>query len=154
MGYVRTKYGIYGVKELKKELKKELSDKIDSLAYDYEPEHLPSLKDFNIHVSVKNDEFVYEVSYSGSSEKYYGHLEIDENLGKVIKQSGAVEDLCDWIVFKSDGKIKALYKTWDIAVQCEGNHVLAFDEAYGAIETDKGLTYAAKLNKKGDWELL
>ena len=155
MKYIRTKFGIYGVKELEKQLKEELSDKIDSLAYDYEPEYLPSLNDFNIHVSVKNDELVYEVSYSGPSEKYYGHLEIDENLGKVINQSDNAEELFDWVVFKSNGKINRMYVTWDMAVQGEGgNGIFRFDEVYGAIETDKGLTYVAKMDKRGDFQFL
>lgn len=73
-------------------------------------------------------------------------------LGK-LKEADTIEELFDWLVFKRDGKIMVLYETWDLAAQGEGQGVLRFDEVYGAIETDKGLIYVAKLNK-GEFELL
>lgn len=78
---------------------------------------------------------------------------------KPIKQADTVEELCDWLVFKLNGEIKALYKSWDIALQCEGNHIAIYKDIYGAIDTDEGLIYKAKMkgflpNGEIDWELL
>jgi len=71
-----------------------------------------------------------------------------------VKQSDNIEELFDWLVFKKEGTIMALYQNYDIAVQCEGNHVLAFDEVIGAIETKTGLIYCAKMDKEGGWKML
>ena len=72
----------------------------------------------------------------------------------VLKQADTIEELCDWIVFKLNGKIKALYDNYDTAILCEGNHIAIYEDIYCAIETDKGLIYVAKMNENGELELL
>lgn len=155
MEYFRTKDGVYGVKELEKQLKKELSDKIDSLAYDYEPELLPSLEDFDIRISVENDELVYEVSYSGPSEKYYGHLEIGENLGKIINQANTIEEVCDeCVIIDNNHELPYTRPTGFDDLPKDARAPWFIGEVLGAIWTEWGLKYVAKLNEKGEWELL
>ena len=70
-------------------------------------------------------------------------------LVQIIKESDKLEDLCDEFVlvgadthrFQSLNFLKNCYSPnlWDI---------------YGAIWTDKGLIYVAKLNKNGELELV
>ena len=70
------------------------------------------------------------------------------SLRKITKIADTIEELCDWFVVIRDSEyILASYsdmKNW-------------FDssrEKYGAIWTDKGLIYVAKMNDKGVLELL
>ena len=70
----------------------------------------------------------------------------------IIKQADTIEELCDEFVIEHNGKMCVFAKKyketlWDIWV--EKSKVI-----YGAIWTDKGLIYVAKLNDKGEWELL
>lgn len=67
---------------------------------------------------------------------------------EVIKQAETIEELCDeFVVIRDNEYILVSYsdmKDW-------------FDssrEKYGAIWTDKGLIYVAKMNEKGELELL
>ena len=76
------------------------------------------------------------------------------NQEDVIKIADTIEELCDWLVFRLNGKIKVLYEDLDTALQVEGNDILIYKEIYGALDTDKGLIYVAKMNDKGELELL
>lgn len=67
---------------------------------------------------------------------------------EVVKETDTIEELCDAFVYVSKE---------------DGNHMFhmngkprysKFDDIYGAIWTDKGLIYVAKINEKGVWELL
>ena len=65
---------------------------------------------------------------------------------EIIKQADAIKELCDEFVMISDGKHKL-----DIGCHSYGDEKI---QIYGAIWTDKGLIYVAKMNKKGELELL
>lgn len=71
----------------------------------------------------------------------------------IIKQADTIEELCDWFVLRKDGKIYQIYAKEEYAVADLGQYTLAF-EWYYAIDTDKGLIYVAKMNDKGELELL
>lgn len=74
----------------------------------------------------------------------------------VVKQADTIEELCDGYVVIDKGNYKTLVD----------NRQLAYDylrgvegwcktkEVFGAIWTDKGLIYVAKMNEKGELELL
>lgn len=89
---------------------------------------------------------------------------------EVLKETNTIEELCDefigvmengngahiwyddeylsitgWETTEELSKLKYEYAKANLSL----NQIL-----YGAIWTDKGLTYVAKLNKKGQWELL
>lgn len=65
---------------------------------------------------------------------------------EVLKQADTIKELCDEFVMISDGKHKL-----DIGCHSYGDKKI---QIYGAIWTDKGLIYVAKMNKKGELELL
>lgn len=69
------------------------------------------------------------------------------------KVADTIEELCDWFVLKIDGKLKICYDNLDNAFACEGNDIGRY-EIYGALDTDKGLIYVAKMNESGVLELL
>ena len=103
-------------------------------------------------------------------EEWFKPLENDmvyipnEGLNKILNQADTIEELCDefvWAKHLDDLVFRNLYKKIDIQ-----NKVLIGDdnklhyqprnelEIYGAIWTDKGLIYVAKMNGKGELELL
>lgn len=71
----------------------------------------------------------------------------------IIKESDDIEELCDEIVF-FDNENKPHYKTQEPeSIWLLGASLYANSLRFG-IFTDKGLIYVAKLNDKGEWELL
>ena len=76
----------------------------------------------------------------------------------LIKQADNIKELCDdfvvchsevndglpFICPKRDGLLENMFKLW----------IYYKIFPYGAIWTDKGLIYVAKLNEKGNWELI
>jgi len=75
----------------------------------------------------------------------------------VIKEADNIEELCDGIcAIERNGKLKVPYvgkTTQDLKVIID---LIDKDnyEVYGAIWTDKGLQFVAKMNEKGVFELL
>ena len=65
-----------------------------------------------------------------------------------IKYAPTIEELIDTYVIVNKGSVPYTErKKWDIILsEC--------DKVYGAVGTDKGLIYIAKLNKDGELELL
>lgn len=65
----------------------------------------------------------------------------------VFKQADAIEELCDEFVVEDTQGLH--YRTYDFkGLENTGNKIC------GAIWTDKGLIYVAKMNDKGELELL
>ena len=65
---------------------------------------------------------------------------------KIIKQADTIEELCDEFVVEDRDEF-AIFHNLKLAKQTKGI-------VYGAIWTDKGLIYVAKMNEKGELELL
>lgn len=128
--YIRTKDGvIYDTKELIKKFKKaetmkEMSEEEYTLAH-----------------KIYNNDF--------------------DNFGwkrRFDKESDTIEELCDEYVVKHINSLtpmlidKFTISLKDIKTQYSGND--NFEYIYGAIWTDKGLIYVAKMNNKGELELI
>lgn len=73
---------------------------------------------------------------------------------KQFKQADTIEDLCDEFVAVNDSMDLPILDSFEniCLLLTTKNH--KNDDVYGAIWTDKGLIYVAKMNKKGDLELL
>ena len=82
----------------------------------------------------------------------------------ILKQANNIEELCDEFVAitydnnhilyddeVSDWKTREEYSKLKFEV---AKGFVGKDTIYGAIWTDKGLIYVAKMNDKGEWELL
>ena len=65
-----------------------------------------------------------------------------------VRQADTIEELIDTYVIVNEGGVPYTErKIWDIILsEC--------DEVYGAISTNKGLIYVAKINEEGELELL
>ena len=108
---------------------------------------------------IRTKDGIYEV------EEWFKPLENDmvyipnEGLNKILKQADTIEELCDRFVieYKQHNEQRIL-KTY-IKVErnflrdkmYKLNHI---QNLYGAVWTDKGLIYVAKMNDKGELELL
>ena len=74
----------------------------------------------------------------------------------VIKQADTIEELCDEFVWVSvNGEYhNRKANTYGLETSKMHRNSLQIKEIYGAIWTDKGLIYVAKMNEKGELELL
>lgn len=93
-----------------------------------------------------------------------------EGLNKIIAQADTIEELCDefvdtselkttntggWLYDEFNAKNKCLvYYEDDERKTMPLNEFDDLSKIYGAIWTDKGLIYVAKMNEKGELELL
>ena len=69
---------------------------------------------------------------------------------KIIAQADTIEELCDEFVdVNKTGHCISSFKTFKALLEDKNNH-----NFYGAIWTDKGLIYVAKMNDEGELELL
>lgn len=136
MKYIRTKDGIFEVLEIYTYTKKKLGVIIESLG-----------------CKTENENELKTIFY-----------------GDVLKQANTIEELCDVIVCNE----KLFYPltsnregnefNWEEIISCSHNAACNADykgkaedlyfNIYGAIWTDKGLIYVAKVNEKGEWELI
>ena len=80
--------------------------------------------------------------------------------GIVEKQADTIEELCDEFVFHTlDGYEQHFLSQGHLEDVLSNNNIdlqdyLSCREIYGAIWTDNGLTYVARMNEKGELELL
>ena len=79
----------------------------------------------------------------------YGH-------GEIIKQADTIEELCDEFMFIDEffkREHRLAYSLENALARCK-YHDVDITTLRGAIWTDKGLIYVAKMNDKGELELL
>lgn len=85
---------------------------------------------------------IVEYNYLGDG------LDLAVNYEAIKKQADTIEELCDEFVYCHDiiteDYVKEILESKDYICK----------EIYGAIWTDKGLNYVAKMNGKGELELL
>ena len=73
-----------------------------------------------------------------------------EKVTRKLEQADTIEELCDEFVVWVGKECKAILPNYENAKMSYYN----LTEIYGAIWTDKGLIYVAKMNEKGELELL
>ena len=91
------------------------------------------------------------LTYNGDA-CYINNETISHNK-QVIKEADTIEELCDiCILLNNDGKIDSgSLVDYDYASRIVKAYNII---GYGAIQTDAGLIYVAKMNDKGELELL
>ena len=72
---------------------------------------------------------------------------------EILKQADTIEELCDCFIgiYKDEEEIEDKEIAYFLSILAD---MKCFKEIYGAIWTDKGLIYVAKMNEKGELELL
>ena len=75
-----------------------------------------------------------------------------------VKVADTIEELCDFYVIWLKNRELPLFEKIQKGVRPYPSYFeigeCSFDKGYGAIFTDKGLIYVAKMNEKGELELL
>ncbi len=80
--------------------------------------------------------------------------EVSSGLIEVIKQADTIEELCDeFVIIFPDGTWET-YNMFGVLEDCLKMDYYKGCKYYGAIWTDKGLIYVAKMNDNGELELL
>lgn len=96
------------------------------------------------------------IEYDGKG----GHSMDNWYLKDIIKQADTIEELCDEFVYKyKNPYYKEAQETYELVKMSLENMKATMEMTsgatfYGAIWTDKGLIYVAKMNEKGELELL
>ena len=117
---------------------------------------------------------VYEVTEDLVINKF-GHLAKKDDpfvtiagVGEIVNQSDSIEELCDEFDWKWNKELfpySTVCQHWRFAglgdlkrsireEQTYGHYLNEDYEVYGAIWTDKGLIYVAKMNWEGEFKLL
>lgn len=72
-----------------------------------------------------------------------------------IREAKTIEELCDEFVLHNDNTTKLwLYEPYDLINEYLREGINHRYTIYGAIWTDKGLIYVAKMNESGELELI
>ena len=106
--------------------------------------------ELNINEQAKKENVV-NYFYTRDNELKCNLLFDKEDL-KQFKQADTIEELCDEFVYSDNSFKNVLYKSLEpvkTLIKLRNNC-----NVYGAIWTDKGLIYVAKMNKRGELELL
>ena len=73
----------------------------------------------------------------------------------IIKQADSIEELCDRFVIVRNGEGADFWKDFDAMKHYSAYiNLNDYDAVYGAIWTNKGLIFMAKMNDKGELELI
>ena len=112
---------------------------------------------------IRTDFHIYEIKSEEiiQGEKYY-NIEIRGGLNKLKaefgKQSENLEELCDEFVieYRDGSKIISIHDNTDDFLREHKGEIESgcIKNVYGGIWTDKGLIYVAKMNDKGELELI
>jgi len=105
---------------------------------------------------IRTKDGVYEINrYYEPRDYYWVKQDCDQPIGsdEIIKQADTIEELCDEFVAVDNEDIKhtQFMKPFDYYMRSLHPKDVSL---YGAIWTDKGLIYVAKMNEKGELELL
>ena len=102
-----------------------------------------------MYIRTKNR--IYQVENETCDKQGYFIGDYDVILKKqVINQSDSIEELCDRFVAKTCD----ITQYWVESKLENAKMYCGVEIIYGAIWTDKGLIYVAKMNSKGDLELI
>ena len=113
---------------------------------------------------IRTKDGVYEVVDTYGVKYVIGYnedgFEVTIYKDQVINQSENLEELCDRYIGISNNKPMIIKYEFDEYYDEYGDSytkeelLMEYDTIYGAIYTDKGLIYVAKLNKNGEFELI
>ena len=102
---------------------------------------------------VDETDLVYRVKAKGNPHHIYSKSKI--SIYNVV-EGNTIEELCDEFVFLSEKNtyIDMTHRFCDIPFMIRDYDDIKNPNIYGAIWTDTGLKYVAKMNEKGELELL
>ena len=119
---------------------------------------LNGVVDLSQYKEVREKEARFDIYCAPIGEPSYW-FRIDKKV--IVKQADTIEELCDEFVLinKNIDLLPSIEKSYHdfspyLDVDIRRHEKPSYIEIYGAIWTDKGLIYVAKMNEKGEFELL
>ena len=106
---------------------------------------------------VRTKDEIVDISNYIDKDSYYQDTKTPDYIGKekIIKEADNIEELCDaFIVMSGYSSRHYTFKTLRNAIKHSKLFPFEVMCIYGAIWTDKGLTYVTKMNEKEELELL
>lgn len=117
---------------------------------------------------IRTKDGIYDISNWKETDIYFEGENGFITKKRIIKQADTIEELCDELIIKNPNNDGEFYRkvfvyqgAWENilnekhAKHCTNRDIYEHDvEIFGAIWTDKGLIYVAKMNEKGELELL
>ena len=105
---------------------------------------------------IRTKDGIFDITGKIIKDTYYGLKQNEIYIGCDYKQADTIEELCDEFVIKPgfsepflhDDNKQSFKQVKQRAIE------LGCFKIYGAIWTDKGLIYVAKINEKGELRLL
>lgn len=109
-----------------------------------------------MYIRIKDGIYKVESETCHKQGYYIDRYEEDVILKEqVIKQADTIEELCDEFVVNFECFNRSYYFVYENSYDELKRDVQTIQySAYGAIWTDKGLIFVAKMNDKGDLELI
>lgn len=104
----------------------------------------------------KNNESLDDMALDIIARIVYGGTDDYGYKRRAIKEADTIEELCDYyVIFDSDGHCD-ITRDYGYFIEMHADAVrhCSLSGTYGALRTDTGLIYVAKMNDKGEWELL
>lgn len=108
---------------------------------------------------VRTDRGIYEIEsvFVNNEGEFVGYNIVDDFMiilrNQVVKSADTIEELCDGFIFKDTCANELHLVNQNGGISMLGA-TLFKETLRGFIETDTGLIYVAKLNDKGEFELL
>ena len=110
---------------------------------------------------IRTEDGVYEVVDTYETKYVVGYtedgFEISIYKEDVIKQADTIKELCDvYVIVGEDKDTNGNPILWSIRqdIPFFMKYYFNYNDIYAAIWTDKGLIYVAKMNEKGELELI
>ena len=109
------------------------------------------------------DNIIYQVydkvfEYKGDKRYQLVDSRFEISLNDIIKQAYTIEELCDWFVVEGDDNEITYHKTLFSAETDGKDYILESNETYTiygcVLVKGQGLIYVARMNDKGELELL
>lgn len=103
---------------------------------------------------------IYNCEWLKISDNLNGKPYVDKNGNvtykeNILRYTDTIQELCDTFVFVVDNQGYLIVDSWKQTIKYLNNYNEDNNcECYGAIWTNKGLIYVAKMNEKGELELL
>ena len=102
------------------------------------------------YIRTNNTNFIYKFNDDAD------YMQYDNIKGHIVKVADTIEELCDEFIIENDycGQISQS-RYFDFEVAKQNIDIASNDVIYGALRiAGKGLIYVAKMNEKGELELL
>lgn len=105
----------------------------------------------NVYIKIRDTEFENKHIVVGKTPIDFGTYILKKD---IIKQADTIAELCDEFVIKNQHNTYYTMNYEDMISDYHWGRFHERDTIYGAIWTDKGLIYVAKMNENGELELI